>query len=88
MLVEIVVHPFFWQTFDKNLIAEFLRFFLRLLWPCLHDSKVLLVEAQDSAFAPADRWELELIKCFLSVIKFLELDESKVEIFEHWSIMC
>jgi len=45
----------------------------------------LFVEAHDSALEATDGWELELLESFLCMIKLLELDEGKVEVFKHWS---
>ena len=83
MLVQVIMHPFFRETFDKQLVAVLLSFLFRLT--CLHDSWCLPVEAHDSALEATDGWELELLKSFLSVIKLLELDESKVEVLKHRS---
>ena len=84
MLVQVVMHPFLRKTFHKQLVIEFLTFLFRL--SCLHDSRSLLVETHYSAFEATDGRELELLESFFSMIKFLKLDESKVEVFEHWSI--
>jgi hypothetical protein len=83
MLVQVIMHPFFRETFDKQLVAVLLSFLFSLT--CLHDSWCLPVEAHDSALEATNGREFELLKSFLSVIKLLELNKGKVEVLKHWS---
>jgi len=82
MLVQVIMHPLFRKSLDEQLVVELLTFLFRL--SCLMDSR-LFVEAHDSALEATDGRELELLESFLCMIKLLELDEGKVEVFEQWS---
>ena len=73
--------PLFGKAFNKQLAV----LFVTLLVACLHDPQVCLVEVDNATLHSSDGRESELTESFLGMVELLELDESVVEVFEHWS---
>jgi len=70
------MRPVSWETLGKD--TQLLRFFVLT-------AEVLLVKWQGSALHSSEFRESKLTEDFLRVVKFLELDEGVVEVFEQWS---